>query len=146
MTIFKHIPKTCIECGGAFLAALHRTVLCSPKCRTRHYWRLNPKPRIGCKICGLNSIGIRRGFCSDGCRDIARKRKLKFKDRKCLDCGKVITTRNYKFCAEHALKNYRKRRVYKKISKLVEVISYIAKDPRTPPELIDYIKEQMVLI
>lgn len=78
--------KECVVCGREFQAVLSTAKYCSPKCKHKAHnekkreariERGEGKARPTCLICGKPLVGKgRRCYCSDACRDTAKKRQM----------------------------------------------------------------------
>lgn len=78
--------KECVVCGREFEAILPTAKYCSPKCKHRAHNEKKREARIErgeakspstCVICGKPLTGKwRRAYCSDACRDVAKKRQM----------------------------------------------------------------------
>ena len=89
-------PRPCIECGVVFMATKPKVCLCSMKCRTRNWRKLNPVPARYCVGCNIELTGSRCQLLCSGCRSKPRVRKHKI----CVICGSQVLAGGWKYCSD----------------------------------------------
>ena len=113
------IKQICINCQKEFLVTQidkKYDIFCSTQCEQNFYKHLNKhnltlheKEKSYCINCNKEFYPIEPRnsilFCSHNCeREFEIKKHLK--EKTCLECGKIFTTKNSKFCSKHCASSY----------------------------------------